>query len=397
MAMDLKEPVESIEKLITGYRNKNLKNSPMDSWVDDSQGLIDDIFGRSSVKKSVDWAKENVAPYVGDTIAVGVGAYSTKHAIQATHLAATQGVGKGAMHLAGETASKVFTRYMPWMVAAGFAYEAEQTRQNFPEISKLADEREAMLRELKEKYKDELASGRRFSSILLDSENGEDYRKLKELNFKITNLSGRNTEGFWSTSLVTEGMGEFVKDKHSEWALKYGTIGNIAGYSLRAVGEVSDLATNAIGWGTKKVYGWFNGLIGRDTAIDDILSAEPQKYAIGVDTPEEIDKLLASIGEKNVAVSLQYAEPSPIRIPTEVKNTDLATVCKNMQPLIIPAIEDPKDFPCSFVLSENNVGPAREENIKNLEKLGARMGDGPKRDDYVDPRTGMRGPTGAMV
>ncbi len=300
------------------------------------------------------------------------------------------------MHLAGETASKVFTRYMPWMVAAGFAYEAEQTRQNFPEISKLADEREAMLRELKEKYKDELASGRRFSSILLDSENGEDYRKLKELNFKITNLSGRNTEGFWSTSLVTEGMGEFVKDKHSEWALKYGTIGNIAGYSLRAVGEVSDLATNAIGWGTKKVYGWFNGLIGRDTAIDDILSAEPQKYAIGVDTPEEIDKLLASIGETNVAVSLQYAEPSPIRIPTEVKNTDLATVCKNMQPLIIPAIEDPKDFPCSFVLSENNVSPAREENIKNLEKLGARMEDGPKRD-YVDPRTGMKGPTGAMV
>ena len=67
-----------------------------------------------------------------------------------------------------------------------------------------------------------------------------------------------------------------------------------------------------------------------------------------------------------------------------------------MQPLIIPAIEDPKDFPCSFVLSENNVSPAREENIKNLEKLGARMEDGPKRD-YVDPRTGMKGPTGAMV
>ncbi len=74
MAMDLKEPVESIEKLIAGYRNKNLKNSHMDSWVDDSQGLMDDIFGRSSVKKGVDGAKENVAPYVGDTIAVGVGA-----------------------------------------------------------------------------------------------------------------------------------------------------------------------------------------------------------------------------------------------------------------------------------------------------------------------------------
>lgn len=260
------------------------------------------------------------------------------------------GAGKAALEVASEGAgimskaavkgglkagASMIGKYMPFAAAGAFGLEQYRSIENFEKIDEIADEREKFLIHLSQKYKDELASGRKFSAILNDIANAEDLQKLQELNDALSKARGRDVDSMFSTAVLTEGLGEDAQEWHKSLKENWGITGDVVGYSLSAFGVVSDALTDLTGWATRKGIKLTRMIQGKDTSVDDALSSTKYDITGTMMTDKEADTMLANAIARSLDANNRVA--TAVYTPKELGTNDLARIsalsCETFKPI----------------------------------------------------------------